>query len=102
MKRNPLGRTGIDVPALCLGTMTFGSQTPEADAFEQMDLSLDVGVEFWDCAEMYPVPPNKKYQGDSERIIGNWFEKTGRRDEVVLATKHSGAGSSVVRDGAPI
>lgn len=102
MKRNQLGRTGIDVSALCLGTMTFGSQTPQSDAFGQMDMALDAGVDFWDTAEMYPVPPKASYQGDSERIIGNWFEKSGRRKEVILATKHSGAGMKIARNGEPI
>lgn len=103
MKRNPLGRTGIEVSALCLGTMTFGTQTAESDAHQQMDMSLDAGIDFWDTAEMYPVNPvSAEYQGDSEKILGNWFEKTGRRKDVILATKHSGEGLKIVRDGAPI
>lgn len=103
MNRRPLGRTGIDVSELCLGTMTFGTQTPEADAHQQMDMALDHGIDFWDTAEMYPVNPvAAETIGDSERILGNWFTKTGRRDDVILATKHSGQGLRIVRDGAEI
>lgn len=103
MNRRPLGRTGIDVCELCLGTMTFGTQTPEADAHQQMDMALDHGIDFWDTAEMYPVNPVAADTiGDSERIVGNWFTKTGRRDDVILATKHSGQGLRIVRDGAEI
>ena len=103
MKQRELGRTGISVSEMCLGTMTFGTQTSEADSHAQMDMALDHGVQFWDCAEMYPVNPlSRETQGDAERILGNWFETTGRRGEVVLATKHSGEGYMNVRDGAPI
>lgn len=103
MKMNPLGRTGISVSAYCLGTMTFGTQTPEADAHVQIDTALAGGINFLDAAEMYPVNPlSAETAGLTEEIIGNWFRKTGRRDEVVLATKHSGAGYKNVRDGEPI
>lgn len=103
MKQRELGRSGLVVSEMCLGTMTFGTQTSEAEAHAQMDMALDHGVQFWDCAEMYPVNPlSRETQGDAERILGNWFEKTGRRGEVVLATKHSGEGYRNVRDGAPI
>ena len=103
MKMNPLGRTGITVPELCLGTMTFGTQTPEAESHEQIDISLDAGLNFLDTAEMYPVNPlSAETQGDSERIVGTWIAKSGRRDEVTVATKHSGNGIKYVRDGADI
>ncbi len=103
MKMNPLGRTGITVPELCLGTMTFGTQTPEAESHEQIDLSLDAGVNFLDTAEMYPVNPlSAETQGDSERVLGTWFAKNKRRSDVILATKHSGNGIKYVRDGADI
>ncbi len=103
MKMNPLGRTGIEVSEYCLGTMTFGTQTSEAEAHRQIDLSLDAGINFVDAAEMYPVNPiSAETQGRTEEILGTWFAKSGRRDEVVLATKHSGAGVKHVRDGAPI
>ena len=103
MKRNSLGQTDITVSALSLGTMTFGSQTPEEDAHRQMDMALEAGIDFWDTAEMYPVNPiSAEYTGRSEDILGDWFAKTGRRNEVVLATKHSGEGLKIWRDGAPI
>lgn len=103
MKMNPLGRTGMKVSELCLGTMTFGTQTPEDEAHAQIDMALANGVNFVDTAEMYPVNPvSAETLGNSERIIGNWNEKTGRRGEYILATKHSGEGMKHVRDGAPI
>ena len=102
MKMNELGRTGLKVSELCLGTMTYGNQTPPEDAHAQMDRALDAGINFIDCAEMYPVNPiAKETIGLSERILGDWFAKTGRRNDYVLATKHSGEGS-LARDGAPI
>jgi aryl-alcohol dehydrogenase-like predicted oxidoreductase len=83
--------------------MTFGTQTPKDDAHRQMDMALEAGIDFWDTAEMYPVNPiAAEHTGRSEEILGDWFEKTGRRNEVVLATKHSGAGLKIWRDGAPI
>lgn len=103
MKMNPLGRTGMQVSELCLGTMTFGTQTPEAEAHQQIDTALAAGVNFIDTAEMYPVNPiAKEHVGRSEEIIGNWNAKTGRRGDYILATKHSGEGLAVVRDGEPI
>lgn len=103
MKMNPLGRTGIEVSELCLGTMTFGTQTPEDEAHAQIDMALAAGVNFVDTAEMYPVNPvSAETLGDSERIIGNWNEKTGRRGDYILATKHSGEGMKHARGGAPI
>ena len=103
MKMNPLGRTGIQVSELCLGTMTFGTQTEEAEAHAQIDMALAGGINFVDAAEMYPVNPiSAETVGLTETIIGNWFAKTGRRSEVVLATKHSGSGFKHARDGAPI
>jgi aryl-alcohol dehydrogenase-like predicted oxidoreductase len=103
MKMNPLGRTGMMVSELCLGTMTFGTQTSEAEAHAQIDMALAAGVNFVDTAEMYPVNPvSKDTVGDSEAIIGNWNAKTGRRGDYILATKHSGEGLAAVRDGEPI
>lgn len=103
MKMNPLGRTGMMVSELCLGTMTFGTQTSEADAHAQIDMALAAGVNFVDTAEMYPVNPvSKETVGDSEAIIGTWNAKTGRRGDYILATKHSGEGLAAVRDGEPI
>ncbi|EPX85959.1 aldo/keto reductase [Salipiger mucosus] len=102
MKMNPLGRTGMTVSELCLGTMTFGNQTPPEDANAQMDRALDAGINFLDTAEMYPTNPVRaETVGRSEEIIGDWFARTGRRDDWVLATKHTGD-SRMLRDGAPI
>lgn len=103
MKMNPLGRTGMMVSELCLGTMTFGTQTPEDEAHAQIDLALAQGVNFVDTAEMYPVNPvSAETIGDSERIVGNWNAASGRRGEYILATKHSGEGMQHARGGAPI
>jgi aryl-alcohol dehydrogenase-like predicted oxidoreductase len=103
MKTNPLGRSGLMVSELCLGTMTFGNQTPPEDAFAQIERARDAGVTFMDCAEMYPVNPVRaETVGRSEEILGDWFEKSGGRNDWVLATKHTGEGSPHVREGAPI
>jgi aryl-alcohol dehydrogenase-like predicted oxidoreductase len=102
MKRTTLGRTGIEVSEYCLGTMTWGNQTPEPDAHAQMDAALDAGIDFVDTAEMYPVNPVKaETVGNTEKIIGNWIARTGRRADIVLATKHSG-NTGLVRDGKGI
>lgn len=103
MQMKPLGRTGMMVSELCLGTMTFGTQTCETDAHRQIETALAAGVNFVDTAEMYPVNPiAQEHVGRSEEIIGNWNAKTGRRGDYVLATKHSGEGLAVVRDGEAI
>ena len=85
-----LGRTDLQVSSCCLGTMTWGQQNTEAEGHAQMDYALERGVNFWDTAEMYSVPPSAETQGSTERIIGTWFQKTGRRQEVILATKIAG------------
>ena len=96
----PLGRTGLSVTSCCLGTMTWGQQNTEAEGHEQMDYALERGVTFWDTAEMYSVPPKAETQGATERIIGSWFAKTGRRSEVILATKMCGRSNQTwTRDG---
>lgn len=103
MNKRPLGRTGIDVSEICLGTMTWGSQNTEAEGHEQMDYAVDHGVNFFDAAEMYPTTPmSRETFGGTEEIIGTWFEKSGKRADVVLATKITGEGSSMARGGAPI
>lgn len=102
MKTITLGSTDIHVSQLCLGTMTFGTQTSEEVAHEQIDASLDAGINFIDTAESYPVNPmTAETAGLTETIIGNWIHKSGRRSDVVLATKVAGPGGPV-RDGAPI
>ena len=83
---------GTAVTKLCLGTMTWGEQNTEAQAHEQIDYALERGINFIDCAEMYPVPPKAETQGRTEQYIGSWFAKTGQRDRWVLATKASGPG----------
>ncbi|WP_135501436.1 aldo/keto reductase [Roseovarius aestuariivivens] len=103
MQRKTLGRTGIEVSAICLGSMTWGSQTSQREAHAQIDRALARGVDFIDTAEMYPVNPVRAETiGRTEEIIGTWFAATGRRAEVVLATKQSGEGLRDVRGGAPI
>ena len=103
MQTRPIGRTGLKTHPFSLGTMTFGTQTPEADAHRQLDMAVDAGINLIDTAELYPVNPiAAETCGASEAIIGNWLEKTGRRDEVLIATKVAGSGARAVRDGAPI
>ena len=98
-----LGRTDLDVSLLCLGSMTWGTQNTPAEGHAQIDMALDHGINFIDTAEMYPTNPlGRETQGDTERIIGQWVEATGRRDEVIIATKVSGEGYKNVRDGEPI
>ncbi len=100
MNKLPLGRTDIMVSDWCLGTMTFGNQTPQADAHTQIDMAVDAGINFLDTAEMYPVNPIRpETVGLSEQVIGNWIAKTGRRDDVIVATKVSGNNPGWVRDG---
>jgi len=94
-----LGNTDIKVSTICLGTMTWGEQNTELEAFEQMDFALDQGVNFWDTAELYAVPPKKETYGDTEEIIGKWFEKTKKRDKVILATKVAGPARDYLRSG---
>ncbi|MGD1982372.1 MAG: NADP(H)-dependent aldo-keto reductase [Chromatiaceae bacterium] len=92
MQYRPLSDTGQNVSIICLGTMTFGEQNSEGEAFEQLDLALDSGVNFIDAAEMYPVPPRAETMGRTESIIGRWMAQRGCRDRVVLATKVAGPG----------
>lgn len=89
MPTQNLGNTDITVSKICLGTMTWGEQNTENEAHEQMDYALAQQVNFWDAAEMYPVPPKPDTQGLTESHIGSWFAKTAKRQEVVLATKIS-------------
>ena len=90
IEKRRLGRTDLMVTSCCLGTMTWGQQNTEAEGHAQMDYALERGVNFWDTAEMYSVPPSADTQGSTERIIGTWFQKTGRRQDVILATKIAG------------
>ena len=99
MNYKKLGNTDIDVSTICLGTMTWGEQNTQEEAFEQMDYALDQGVNFWDTAEIYAIPPKKNTYGKTEEFIGNWFEKTKKREKVVLASKVAGPGLSWIRNG---
>ncbi|PZO67776.1 MAG: aldo/keto reductase [Paracoccus denitrificans] len=86
----PLGRTGITVSSLCLGTMTWGQQNTEAEGHAQLDRALDFGINFIDTAEIYSIPPKAETQGSTETIIGTWLKARGGRDKIVLASKASG------------
>ena len=87
MEKRRLGRTDIDVSVLCLGTMMYGDQLDEATSFTQMDTAFDRGINFFDSAELYTVPPKAETQGESERIVGRWMKDRGRRSDIILATK---------------
>ena len=99
MNYKKLGNTDINVSTICLGTMTWGEQNTQNDAFEQMDYSLDNGVNFWDTAELYAVPPKAETYGHTETIIGNWFEKTKKRKDIILASKVGGPSRKYMRNG---
>ena len=90
MKYTTLPNADIQVSKICLGTMTFGQQNTEAEGHAQMDYALEQGVNFFDTAEMYSVPARQETYGSTERILGTWFQKTGNRDKVVLASKIAG------------
>jgi len=99
MKYRKLGRTGQDVSVICLGTMTWGDQNDAEEGFAQMDYALDRGVTFFDTAELYPSPPKPETQGNTERIIGDWFASRKSRDKVILASKVVGtSGMTWFRD----
>ena len=103
MRYNKLGQTDISVSALCLGSMTWGTQNTASEGYAQIDMALDHGINFIDTAEMYPVNPRgKETQGNTERILGEWINQSGRRQDIILATKVCGKGYENVRDGAPI
>jgi len=103
MQFNELGKTGIQVSKICLGTMTYGEQNTEAEAHEQLDYAVAQGINFFDTAEMYPVPPMEHTQGKTEEYIGSWFKKTSKRNEIILATKVAGPGMmSYLRGGAQL
>ncbi|MBD1157341.1 aldo/keto reductase [Pelagibacterales bacterium SAG-MED20] len=99
MNYKKLGNTDLDVSTICLGTMTWGEQNTQNDGFEQMDFALDQGVNFWDTAEIYSVPPKEETFGHTETIIGNWFEKTKKREKVIIASKVCGPMREYVRGG---
>ncbi|PYE90537.1 aldo/keto reductase [Phyllobacterium leguminum] len=101
MKMKPLGRTGINVTEICLGTMTWGVQNTEAEAHAQLDYAIDAGINFIDTAEAYAVPIGPETYGKTETYIGNWLKRPGKRDKIVLATKIAGGGGQHwIRDGS--
>ncbi len=102
MRKITLGQSDLTVSEYCLGTMTYGSQTDEADAHRQLDMAMDAGINFLDAAEMYPVNPvTMETAGDTEAIVGRWIADRKPQD-LVVATKITGKGSVAVKDRAPI
>ena len=99
MNYKKLGNTDLKVSTICLGTMTWGEQNTEAEAFQQMDFALTEGVNFWDTAELYAVPPKKETYGHTEKIIGNWLKKNKKREDIILATKVAGPSRDYLRNG---
>ena len=99
MNYRKLGNTDLKVSTICLGTMTWGEQNTQEEGFKQMDYALDQGVNFWDTAELYAVPPKAETFGYTEKIIGNWFAKNKKRDKVILATKVAGPSRNYLRNG---
>jgi aryl-alcohol dehydrogenase-like predicted oxidoreductase len=101
VKRRPLGRTGLEVSVVGLGTMTWGQQNSEADAHAQLDVAVAAGVNFIDAAEMYPVPPMAQTQGRTEQYLGTWLKARRNRGEVLLATKVTGPADMPWLRGGP-
>ena len=99
MKFKKLGNTDLDVSLICLGTMTWGTQNSEKEAFEQMDYSVANGVNFFDTAEIYSVPPNADSYGKTETMIGNWFGERKNREKIILASKVAGPRCDWIRGG---
>jgi len=90
MEYSTLGKTDLQVSRICLGTMTWGEQNTQQDGFAQMDYALDQGVNFWDTAELYSIPGREHTYGATEKIIGQWFRKRKKRDQIILASKIAG------------
>lgn len=101
MQQRPLGRSGLNVSKLCLGTMTWGEQNSEAEAHRQLDMAVAYGINFIDTAEMYPVPPKAETQGLTETYLGSWLAGRGKRDDLIVASKVAGPGNGLtyLRDG---
>ena len=93
MNFKKLGNTDLEVSTICLGTMTWGEQNTQKDAFQQMDHALDKGVNFFDTAELYAVPMKPETRGKTSQFIGEWFLKTKKRDKIILADKVVGKSS---------
>ena len=103
MKLNPLGSSGLQVSEFCLGSMTWGEQNTKDEAFEQIDVAVDAGINFVDTAELYPVPPSQSTYGKTETIVGDWL-KTNKamREQLIIASKVAGMGLTWIRDGERI
>ena len=99
MNYKKLGNTEIKVSTICLGTMTWGEQNNIQEGFEQMDYALEQGINFFDTAELYAIPPKKETYGKTEEIIGSWLKEKNNRSKIILATKISGPGLSWIRGG---
>jgi len=102
MEYRKLGNTDINVSVICLGTMTWGEQNTREQAFEQMDYAVTQGVNFFDTAELYSIPPRAETYGSTEEIIGEWLKQSGQRDKLILASKIAGPGGNWlphIRDG---
>ena len=99
MNYKKLGNTDLKVSTICLGTMTWGEQNNQNEGFQQMEYALEKGVNFWDTAELYSIPPKPETFGHTELIIGNWFKKNKKREKIILATKVCGPMRSYVRGG---
>ena len=101
MDYRPLGRSNLKVSAIALGTMTWGEQNTQDEAFAQIEYAKNAGINFLDTAEMYPVPPKADTYATTERYIGNWFKTRGDRADWVLASKIAGPGNGIdyIRDG---
>ena len=99
MNYKKLGNTDLDVSTICLGTMTWGEQNTQEEGFEQMDYAVKNGINFFDTAELYAIPPKEKTYGKTEEIIGNWFQKRKNRKKIILASKIAGPGLKWIRGG---
>ncbi len=99
MKYSKLGSSGLTVSRVCLGTMTWGNQNTEKEGHAQMDYAVTKGINFFDTAEMYAVPPSAETYGKTEEIIGTWFKKKKNRKDIILASKIAGPGNAWIRDG---
>ena len=99
MKFKKLGSTDLKVSLICLGTMTWGEQNTQEEGFDQMDYALERGVNFFDTAELYAIPPKAKTYGKTEEIIGNWFKLRKNRNKIILASKIAGPGLKWIRGG---
>lgn len=102
MKYSNLGTSGLTVSRVCLGTMTWGQQNTQEQGHEQMDYALERGINFFDTAELYAVPISESTSGRTEEIIGTWFQKSGKRQDVILASKVAGPGIGWIRGGEPL